>query len=127
MNLILVDYGTLDAKSCYIPYTTMPHLNTLLIAECIVQVIEAILIYRSDISIEQFHIIGFSLGAQISGQLTNFPGILNITYPRMTGTMDKIPRNLNRATSNATSQLKESIQLDLDSSIYSPLRSTRWT
>lgn len=63
-NIISVDYNKLALEPCYIQAVQ----NTELIGMCIAQLIDE-LVQNYGFKLPQFHIIGFSLGGQVAGQV----------------------------------------------------------
>ncbi|XP_077287742.1 pancreatic lipase-related protein 2-like [Arctopsyche grandis] len=66
INIITVDYMPLARDPCYVTAV----LNVPTIGKCAAQLIDELVI-RKDIALERFHVIGFSLGAQVSGEIGN--------------------------------------------------------
>ncbi|CAG2067656.1 unnamed protein product [Timema podura] len=77
-NVISVDYGPLARDGCYIQATY----NVDLVGNCSAQLLDA-LVKKGKISLEDIHIIGFSLGGQVAGQIGNY--IKSGQLPRITG------------------------------------------
>ena len=46
--------------------------NSDLVANCTGQFLDTLFEERSDLSLDRFHIIGLSLGAQVAGQIANY-------------------------------------------------------
>ena len=79
IDVISLDYGALVRNGCYVEAVQ----NTVVVANCTVQLFEKLLQYRSDIKLSQIHVIGLSLGAQVAGQMAQFLKIGKLT--RITG------------------------------------------
>lgn len=62
INIISVDYMGLAKDPCYITAV----INVPLIGKCSAQLVEA-LVTKRGIPLENFHVLGFSLGAQVAG------------------------------------------------------------
>lgn len=81
MNVITVDYSTLAKMNCYL----MAVKSAPVISKCLAELIDAIVFAQKDISLKDIHIIGFSLGAQIAGQMSTYKKTQS-PYTRITGT-----------------------------------------
>lgn len=68
VHVISVDYSTYARKPCYYPWAVV---NTRHVAKCLAQFMDQ-LISLKYCRQNQFHLIGFSLGAQIAGQVSDF-------------------------------------------------------
>lgn len=66
-NVISVDWGRLAAPPCYIQATS----NVELAGTCTAQLVDTLVLTRG-IKLRKIHVIGFSLGAQVAGQLARF-------------------------------------------------------
>lgn len=66
-NLISVDYAPLARSLCYIQAAS----NADLVANCTAQLVDA-MVKNYGFDLKKFHVIGFSLGAQIAGLMANF-------------------------------------------------------
>lgn len=66
-------------EPCYIQAT----FNVRLVGKCAAEIIDLLLMLRPEIKLEQFHVIGFSLGAHVAGILCKNVRAGNIT--RLTG------------------------------------------
>lgn len=77
-NVISVDYNPLVREPCY-PAAAG---NVPLIGMCVAQMIDY-LVEERNIPLDNFHIVGFSLGAQVSGELSNW--LKSGRLPRITG------------------------------------------
>ncbi|XP_063241638.1 pancreatic triacylglycerol lipase-like [Bacillus rossius redtenbacheri] len=66
-NVISVDYGPLARDGCYIQATY----NVDLVGNCTAQMIDY-LVDQGAARLEDFHVIGFSLGGQVAGQVGRF-------------------------------------------------------
>lgn len=66
-NIISVDYGPLALEPCYLQAVR----NLPTVARCTAKLIDTI-VERLQFKLRQFHIIGFSLGAQVAGQVSNY-------------------------------------------------------
>ena len=73
-----MDYRPLALEPCYIHAVQ----NLPVVAKCIAQLIDY-LIDREIFKLDQFHVIGFSLGAQTAGMIVNF--MKNGKLKRITG------------------------------------------
>lgn len=80
MNVILVDYGLIAMQNCYMNSVK----NVPVISQCLVELVEAIVKNRPDLNLKDFHFIGFSLGAQIAGQMCRFKD-KSMVFSRITG------------------------------------------
>lgn len=78
--MIYVDYYNLASHGCY----TQGIQNSPIVAECVAQLVDEILSNRNDTAMKQFHFIGFSLGGQVCGQISNYRKSPD-TYSRITG------------------------------------------
>ncbi|KAF4525574.1 hypothetical protein B566_EDAN010433 [Ephemera danica] len=92
-NVISVDWGRLARSPCYIQATK----NVVLAGLCTAQLIKALVRARS-IPLSSIHVIGFSLGAQVSGQVATFLRPRKLT--RITGLDPAMPlfASLKRST-----------------------------
>lgn len=68
VHVLSVDYGPLVKESCYIPWGVK---NAPIVAKCLAQFINN-LIANDIYDMEDIHLIGFSLGAQIAGLSANY-------------------------------------------------------
>ncbi|XP_069682913.1 phospholipase A1-like isoform X1 [Periplaneta americana] len=66
-NVIVASYGALVPDGCYIHGT----INLPVIANCTAQLID-FLVKKMKVPLQNIHVIGFSLGAQVAGQAGNF-------------------------------------------------------
>lgn len=66
-NIISLDYKNLALEPCYL--TAVSNLPT--IANCTAQLLD-FLIDQKIVALDSIHVIGFSLGAQLSGMIANF-------------------------------------------------------
>nr|CAD7394098.1 unnamed protein product [Timema cristinae] len=76
-NVISVDYGPLARDGCYIQAAY----NVDLVGNCSAQLLDA-LVVEGKIRREDIHVIGFSLGGQVAGQIANY--ITSGQLPRIT-------------------------------------------
>lgn len=67
-NIISVDYGPLAPEPCYVQAVR----NLPLVARCSAQLIDTLIAERRLPSLDALHVIGFSLGAQASGMISNY-------------------------------------------------------
>ncbi|XP_065205842.1 endothelial lipase-like [Planococcus citri] len=79
-NIIVVDYAPLAEDGCYIE-STFP--SAPIVGKCSASMLNLILDNRSGIRIDQFHVVGFSMGAQIAAELSINLGQKRL--PRITG------------------------------------------
>lgn len=85
--MISVDYSPISRDKCYVASVK----NVPVIAKCTAQLIEA-LMQRGYFELRDLHVIGFSLGAQIAGQIYEY---LHSGKPgRVTGTLKKINKDI---------------------------------
>ena len=79
-NIVVVDWGPLAIDGCYFDtaFGSIP-----LVGRCCASMLNAILTNRPEIKLDQIHVIGFSMGAQVCARFANFfkPKII----PRVTG------------------------------------------
>lgn len=66
-NIVSVDYGKLAPEPCYLQAVQ----NLPLVARCTAQLLDAIVTLRQ-IALADWHVIGFSLGAQTAGMISNY-------------------------------------------------------
>lgn len=66
-NIISLDYSKLAAEPCYM--TAVGNLQT--VANCTAQLIDS-LIDANVFTLDQIHVIGFSLGGQVAGMIANY-------------------------------------------------------
>lgn len=64
-NIISVDWSPLGNYPCYIQAT----FNVRMVGRCAAEFLDLLLMLRAEISLEQIHVIGFSLGAHVAGIL----------------------------------------------------------
>ncbi|KAL0267541.1 UNVERIFIED_CONTAM: hypothetical protein PYX00_009786 [Menopon gallinae] len=83
-NIISVDYNPLVREPCYVQSV----LNVPLISNCTSQMIDT-MIEEGIFRLEDLHVIGFSLGGQVSGQLSRF--LKSGTLKRITGLDPALP------------------------------------
>lgn len=67
MNIISLDYGPLVRPPCYIQAAY----NLALVGNCTAQMIDT-LISLGKFKLEDIHVVGFSLGGQVGGQIANY-------------------------------------------------------
>ncbi|XP_065203975.1 endothelial lipase-like [Planococcus citri] len=79
-NIIFIDYSPLARDGCYID-STFPSIPT--VGECAANMIKFLLKTRPEIRIEQFHLIGFSMGAQLAAQVAMY--LKPLRLQRITG------------------------------------------
>lgn len=79
-NLIYIDYQPLAIQGCYYG-CAVP--SAAKIGECAASLLKQLFNERPEVTIDQFHFIGFSLGAQICAQISKHLQPLKI--PRITG------------------------------------------
>lgn len=65
-NVITVDYKNLVPQGCY----TTAVKNAAIVAECCAKFLDTLLHARSDLRLENIHVVGLSLGAHVSGQIS---------------------------------------------------------
>lgn len=68
INVISVDYGNLVKEPCYLQAVR----NIPIVAKCIAHFVDSVLQLRNDVTLDQFHIIGLSLGAQVAGLIHRY-------------------------------------------------------
>lgn len=66
-NIVSVDYGPLALEPCYLQAVK----NLPIVARCTAKLLDTI-VERLPFKLRQIHIIGFSLGAQVSGMISNY-------------------------------------------------------
>jgi len=66
-NIITVDWGKLARSPCYVQATS----NLEAAGKCTAHLIE-VLVKNYDVPLKIIHVIGFSLGAQVSGQVAKY-------------------------------------------------------
>lgn len=79
-NIISVDYHPLAPEPCYFQAVQ----NLPVVAKCTAQLLDH-MIATEKISLDDIHVIGFSLGAQTAGMMANY--IKSGKLKRITGTM----------------------------------------
>lgn len=77
-SVISVDYGPLVPEPCYIQAVH----NLPVVAKCTAQLLDAMM-SKSMFALKNLHIIGFSLGAQTAGMISNY--VKTGKLPRITG------------------------------------------
>ncbi|XP_049778093.1 inactive pancreatic lipase-related protein 1-like [Schistocerca cancellata] len=83
-NVISVDYGPLAQEPCYIQAAY----NTPLVGKCTAQLLDK-LIDDGVVPLSDVHVIGFSLGAQVAGQVGQY--LKSGKLPRLTGLDPAMP------------------------------------
>lgn len=78
-NIITVDWGILAQPPCYVESSE----NVYVVAECAAEFLDSLYTTRTDLDINNTHIIGHSLGAQIAGLMGN--NLVTGKVPRVTG------------------------------------------
>lgn len=78
-NIISVDWGILAQPPCYMESSE----NVYVVAECAAEFLDSLYAARSELDINNTHIIGHSLGAQIAGLMGN--NLVTGKVPRVTG------------------------------------------
>jgi pimeloyl-ACP methyl ester carboxylesterase len=66
-NIISVDWGNLARSPCYVQATY----NLEVAGKCTAHLIE-VLVKHFDVPLKTIHVIGFSLGAQVTGQVAKY-------------------------------------------------------
>ena len=64
-NILVVDWGPLAVSGCY--FDTAFHCISL-VGKCCADMVNSILEYRPEIKEDQFHIVSWSMGAQVSAR-----------------------------------------------------------
>lgn len=82
-NIISVDYQPLAPEPCYLQAVH----NLPLVAKCTAQLLD-FMMSKSLFTLNDLHIIGFSLGAQTAGMISNY--IKTGKLKRITGNMEKL-------------------------------------
>ncbi|KAK7582564.1 hypothetical protein V9T40_014009 [Parthenolecanium corni] len=80
VNMISVDYGSLVLEECSYLLATE---NVPFVSKCVAQFLDLFFETRTDVPFDHLHVIGMSLGAQVSGQIKRHLKIGKI--PRITG------------------------------------------
>lgn len=82
-NIISVDYNPLAKEPCYLQAVK----NLPVVARCTSQLLDTI-VDRLPFELKNIHVIGFSLGAQTAGMISNY--IKSGRFTRITGRLDNI-------------------------------------
>ncbi|XP_050535300.1 pancreatic triacylglycerol lipase-like isoform X2 [Daktulosphaira vitifoliae] len=78
LNIISVDYKELVNEPCYVQAVH----NVPLVGKCTTLFLKDLFRYRSDLNINDLHVVGFSLGAQVAGHIGR---LTNSSLQRITG------------------------------------------
>ncbi|XP_065225146.1 endothelial lipase-like [Planococcus citri] len=86
-NIVVVDWGPMAVDGCY--FDTAFHCISL-VGGCLAELVNSILHYRPEITVDQFHVIGWSMGAQVCARFGGhfWPKIV----PRITGLDPALPK-----------------------------------
>lgn len=80
VNMISVDYGSLVLEECSYLLATE---NVPFVSKCVAQFLDLFFETRTDVPFDHLHVIGMSLGGQVSGQIKRY--LKTGKIPRITG------------------------------------------